>query len=361
MSSVSAIDKLNKFISRFWEVEHDVLFNNTSQYTPDERDCETYFQHNVRRNTEGRFIVKMPMNHEKFQQLGDLREIAKNRFINLEKRLSKQPSVYSQYKGFMKEYIDLHHMHEIRDSETNDVSSYYYLPHHAVFKDTSTTTKLRVVFDASCKTTTGLSLNDTLLVGPTIQQDLFSILVRFRTFQYAMTADITKMYRQVLIDETQRSLQRIFWRDSPRDELKTYELLTLTYGMAPASFLAIRTIRKLAEDEENSLSIGSRIVRDFYVDDLLTGSSTLQEASEIKRQTIELLRKGGFELTKWSSNHSSLRDVEYRHKKEFGLVADHSNETRTLGVTWNCEADLFKFISIGHHPPLERPTKYYLG
>ncbi|XP_011884007.1 PREDICTED: uncharacterized protein LOC105571143 [Vollenhovia emeryi] len=253
----------------------------------------------------------------------------------------------------MQEYVNLNHMREIDDRDANNETS-YYLPHHAVFKENSITTKLRVVFDASCKTASGLSLNDALLVGPTIQEDLFSILVRFRTFRYAMTADITKMYRQILIDQSQRSLQRIFWRNSSQDELKTFELLTLTYGTAPASFLAIRSIHKLAEYQADSFPIGSKLVlRDFYVDDLLTGASTLQEALEIKKQTIQLLRKGGFELTKWSSNHSSIQDIEGSTKKEFNL----GNETRALGVVCNCESDVFKFISIGQHPPLDRLTK----
>jgi len=213
---LTAVKQLNKSISRFWEIEHNIPLDNMSQYTIDERSCETHFHQNVRRNSKGRFIVKMPVNHERFQQLGDTREIAKNRFINLEKCLIRQPLVYSQYKEFMKEYINLNHMRKIKDLKTNDATPHYYLPHHAVFKETSTTTKLRVVFDASCKSTSELSLNDTLLVGRTIQQDLFSILIRFRTFQYAMTADITKMYRQILIDESQRSLQRVFWRETTR-------------------------------------------------------------------------------------------------------------------------------------------------
>lgn len=51
---------------------------------------------------------------------------------------------------------------------------------------------------------------------------------------------------------------------------------------------------------------------------------------------------------------SSRRQSE----KELELAVDHNNETRALGVIWNCESDVFKFISIGHHPPLEKPTKY---
>ncbi|XP_043496372.1 uncharacterized protein LOC122520340 [Polistes fuscatus] len=72
----------------------------------------------------------------------------------------------------------------------------FYLPHHAVLKHTSITTKLRVVFDASAKTSNGKSLNNVLMVGPTIQEDLFALLVRFRSHAIASTADIAKMYRQ---------------------------------------------------------------------------------------------------------------------------------------------------------------------
>jgi len=83
----------------------------------------------------------------------------------------------------------------------------------------------------------------------------------------------------------------------------------------------------------NSFPIDSKIIlRDFYVDDLLTGASMLPEALQIKTQTVELLTKRSFELTKWLSNHSSLQDVQGKfHKKKFTLVGDNI-ETRTLGV-----------------------------
>lgn len=122
----------------------------------------------------------------------------------------------------------------------------YYLPHHCVIKETSTT-RLRVVFDASSQTTSGISLNDALLTGPVLQQELFCILLRFRSFEYAMTADIAKMYRQVLLNRAQIPLQRILWRNQATEEIKTYELVTLTYGTAPASFLVTKVIHQLAK------------------------------------------------------------------------------------------------------------------
>ena len=75
----------------------------------------------------------------------------------------------------------------------------YFIPHHYVLKPDSTTTKLRAVFDASAKTSSGYSLNDLMYAGPTVQSDLFAILVRFRLPRFVLTTDIEKMYRQILI------------------------------------------------------------------------------------------------------------------------------------------------------------------
>ena len=115
--------------------------------------------------------------------------------MNSVRKLQKQPTLKKQYVEFMTEYSDLGHMVRITEEQAMKHTPRYYIPHHAVLKDNSITTKLRVTFDASCKTSTGISLNDCLMVGPTLQQDLFSILLRFRTFQYAITVDITRMYR----------------------------------------------------------------------------------------------------------------------------------------------------------------------
>jgi len=101
----------------------------------------------------------------------------------------------------MVEYIALGHMKHIDEEQRNNDTPRYYIPHHAILKNDSITTKLRVVFDASCDTDTGVSLNDCLIVGLNLQQDFLSILLS--TVKYVLTADIAQMYRQILIQETQ--------------------------------------------------------------------------------------------------------------------------------------------------------------
>ena len=94
----------------------------------------------------------------------------------------------------------------------------FYLPMHAVRKEHSTTTKIRAVFDASAKSSTGVSLNDTLLVGPTVHSPLIDVLLRFRLHRVALTTDVSKMYRAVELIPPDRDLHRFVWRMTP-DEL----------------------------------------------------------------------------------------------------------------------------------------------
>ena len=95
---------------------------------------------------------------------------------------------------------------------------------HAVRKEASTTTKLRVVFDASMKTSSGVSLNDVLMVGPTVHQLLVDVLLRFRTHRIAVVADISKMYRAVELPPTDRDLHRFVWRARPNDTLQDFRM-----------------------------------------------------------------------------------------------------------------------------------------
>ena len=116
-----------------------------------------------------------------------------------------------------------------------------------------------------------------------------SRLVEFRTFEVSFTADIPKMYRQILIDPDQTKLQRILWRDSPDSPVKIFELQTVTYGTASASYLAIQSIRKVAEENVNKFPLGAKVILNhFYVDDVLSGASTVEEAFAMKEETLEV-------------------------------------------------------------------------
>lgn len=227
--------------------------------------AEDHFKCNVYHDDLGRFVVKLPFVQDP-SVLGDSRFMAQQRFYNLERKLSKNPTLAADYKTFMNEYLELGFMKLAHKTD----GPTYYLPHHSVFKLNSLTTKMRVVFDRSAAPKSGHSLNDILLCEPTVQPDLISIILRFRIHKVALTADIAKMYRQIRVSPEDCDMQRICYRESPADQLKEkdYRLITVTYGTRAASFLATRCLLELSYSVTNHAT-QCAIQQNFYVDDFL--------------------------------------------------------------------------------------------
>ncbi|XP_029172199.1 uncharacterized protein LOC114941382 [Nylanderia fulva] len=330
--------QLHERVDQFWRIEE---LADSNGYTRDEQACESHFMTNVSTNDEGRYIVKLPLKEDIFQRLGESRETAIRRFLALEKRLNRDPGLKRSYANFLREYQSLGHIRiaPARSIEGKPV----YLPHHGVIKGIGPCAKLRVVFDASCKTSTGVSLNEALRIGPVIQQELITILMRFRTFVYVFVADIIKMYRQILLHKSQTHLHRIVWREDSGAPIGEYELLTVTYGTSSASFLATRCLQHLAQKHADEFAIGSGcVLRDFYVDDLLTGANTLSEVRRVREETVALLKRGRFELGRWASNcRELLKDVEGATDASVSLGGDSSS--KILGIAWDPVIDSFKF------------------
>nr|XP_041632357.1 uncharacterized protein LOC121502721 [Drosophila kikkawai] len=296
------LDKIDENLERLWRIDHVVTPENT--LTPEQRNCEEFYTTTVRRNSDGRVEVRLPFK-EAPTALGASFDIARRRFLSLERNLGKRPEVWAKYVQFMQEFQDLGHMSLVGHLQLN--TPHYYIPHHCVLKPNSTSTKLRVVFDASCKTTSQKSLTDLLMVGPTIQPDLYTLLLRFRIHRYAITADVVKMFRQVNVSAQDRRFQYILWRASPSQPLSTFELNTVTYGTAAAPYLAIRSMSYLADHFMDKLRIGAEAIKSsFYVDDFLGGSDTVEELHQIKREVTTILQDGQLELAKWHSNHYIL-------------------------------------------------------
>ncbi|XP_076661059.1 uncharacterized protein LOC143364822 [Halictus rubicundus] len=321
-------------LQKFWEVEEAA---NKQFRSADDQACEDHFVATIQRDKFGRYMVALPFNERK-NQLGESHSRALNRFAALERKFTRDPILKEQYAKVLNEYLELGHMQPANSTHAPG----YYLPHHAVIKPSSTTTKTRVVFDGSAKTTTNLSLNDTLRIGPTIQDDLFSLLLRFRMHAYVLTGDIEKMYRQFLVQPEDRAYQRILWRDSD-GAIATFELNTVTFGLAPAPYLAIRCLHQLAIDEERDFpEAAMRIKRDLYVDDLLTGTDSIREARALRRQITSLLQRGGLNIRQWASNAPELLaglSDESIHPKILG----DSTTIKTLGISWNARQDTIRY------------------
>lgn len=330
-------DSLDRYVEKFWEIEE--VLGHRSKWTEEQKDCEKHFVENIEVLPSGRLMVRLPFKNDP-SCLGTSYDIAFRRFLALERRLSKNPVLKGQYTDFLREYQQLGHMTLVEDPNLEE--PHYYLPHQCVIRPDSASTKLRVVFDASCCTSSHVSLNGILMVGPTIQEDLFTTLLRFRLHRYALTADIVKMYRQVLVHPSHRRFQFILWRENEHTPVKTYQLNTVTYGTSSAPFLAIRCLQYLADKNKEGFELGSGVLQsDFYVDDMLTGADDLDTLVQLQGEVVTLLNSAGFELAKWNSNSSEMVDVVHPQNKEIKL--NESNLSSTLGIVWNPLIDTFLF------------------
>ncbi|XP_070075146.1 uncharacterized protein [Drosophila takahashii] len=272
-------------------------------------------------------------------------QITKTSEASLDKLLTKFWEVEDLPSKMVKESDSVCESHMREVSPTHN-SPNYYLPHHAVIKPESTTTKLRVVFNASSPSANGTSLNDVLHAGPVLQSDLTIQILKWRYFKYVFSADITKMYRQIWVDPKHTPFQRILFRNKEGD-IRDYELKTVTFGVNCAPYLAIRVLKQLADDVVQQFPKASHIIRNFmYVDDVLAGSNSQQEAQLAIQELVTALNSAGFPLRKWTSNHKGvLKDIPNEHllHSEF-LNIDAESTAKTLGIRWRATTDEFYFV-----------------
>ncbi|XP_055859309.1 uncharacterized protein LOC129921489 [Episyrphus balteatus] len=314
-------------IERFWKIEE---LSQIYLLSPSDQYCEDLYRSTTFRDATGRYIVKLPFkNPTEEPQLGTSRFNAMKQYLRNEKGLKSKPIVKTEYDRVLSEYIELGHMSSTPPYELwNDgcVQS-FYMPHHAIFKPQSITTKLRVVFNASCSSSNGNSLNDLLYPGPVLQSDITLLLLNWRFYRYVFNGDIEKMYRQIGIDPDHAQYQRILFRPNGDQKVVDYNLNTVTFGVNCAPYLAIRTLHQLSSDVENSFPL-----------DILS-------ARRAQTELITALRSAGFYLRKWAANDSELLNHIPREdllNKDFLTIKDDSS-TKTLGVQWNASTDTFSF------------------
>ncbi|XP_075162989.1 uncharacterized protein LOC142235612 [Haematobia irritans] len=293
LSVSSNLQSLDNILKIFWKLEH--YPPESSIFSLEEQFCEKFFDETTTRcPISNKFIVRLPFK-EKPEKLG----------------------LANEYTQFIDEYISLAHMKEV---SSDDYENRYFIPHHCVIKPDSTTTRLRVVFDASCYTSNGKSLNDILCVGPTIQNVIFNILSRFRFHKYVLVADITKTYRQVLADERDARWQSIVWRKQNASSLTLFQLQTVTYGTSSAPYLTTICLARLAQDEVAEYPLGAAVVaHDFYVDNMMTGADDISKLIQKKSS-----------------------DIAYEDRESI-INVSNMQYVKTLGLRWSSSEDEYSF------------------
>ncbi|XP_066585528.1 uncharacterized protein [Prorops nasuta] len=353
----STREDLSDILKQFWSIEEVPAHQH--QLSLDDELCENLFKTTHNRNNLGRFVVRLPLRTEPNCNVDSTRRLALNSFTALQRRFQRDPNFAREYYKFMREYEELGHMRVITGIELSYKRA-WYLPHHAVEQLGINGVKFRVVFDASRRTAEQCCLNDFLLPGPSLQNDLSLILISWRQHRFVFTADIVKMFRQIEVNSTDQHLQRILWSPVKGQAPRDYCLTTVTYGTTSAPYLAIRTLMQLADDENQRFPLGAHCLRHHtYVDDIFSGADSLEDAIVVRDQLIAILCSARITLDRWAANNS-----DFLPKDSVTALNFHTNKNikvdqavKTLGLLWKPNLDSFGFNIRSVDSPSMQTTK----
>ena len=214
----------------------------------------------------------------------------------------------------------------------NTSVGHHFLPHFAVLRPHHKTTPLRVVFAANAGK---VSLNSTLMEGPSLLNDLTTLLRQFRTRKFAMTGDLRKAFNSLEIHEEDRRHLQFFWYND-QGELRVFRHKRVQFGPSCSPFLLFATLNYhlMATATDTALSLISK----FYSDNLLTGTDDELHGLTYITEAIDILATGGFNLRDCRSNSSVIN----KKLQDIGKLNDESTMS-VLGLTWDSHHDTLSF------------------
>jgi hypothetical protein len=316
------------------------------------------------RFVDGKYCASLPWKNS-HPPLPNNKLLALKRLNSLWKSLLNKPATLKHYNDVISEQLKMNFIEEVSCNSNDFVNKIHYLPHHAVAKD-SPTTPVRVVFDCSAKLGNDHpSLNDCLLTGPDMLNDLTSILLRFRMHRYAATADIAKAFLNVQLSENDRDCCRFFWPENPFDpnsEIKIYRFKVVLFGSTASQFLLNSTISHHLNKYNNETS--SAIARNIYVDDVHFTGSEEPQLINFYNESCKIMSEGGFVLREWKSNSPVLNSLvgegEEKVSNENPEVSKLNNNVKVLGIPWDVNDDSFSVRELPKQSNEVKITKRFI-
>ena len=294
---VNDSDNFNTLILRYWDIEEpkEMQTVNPEEKLARERVTESLtFE-------DGHYSVGMPWKANK-GVLPDNFSMALRRLQNTEKRLQKFPEVGQAYSDVLHEYQKKGYIHKVSPEEKRP-DQVWYLPHFPVLRPEKSTTKTRIVFDASAKYQ-DVSLNDAVLQGPKLQNELFAVLLRFRRDPVAVMCDIKEMYLQIKLKPEDRPYHRFLWRDlNTQREPDVFEFDRVVFGVNSSPFQAQFVAQQHAQKNQSAFPLAAEsVLKSTYMDDSMDSVQDVKTGIELHGQMSQLWASAGMHARKWLSN-----------------------------------------------------------
>ncbi|KFD47097.1 hypothetical protein M513_12007 [Trichuris suis] len=342
-------DDLTNLVKYQWSIESLGIQKATTEMLSNDDKRALHILQTTTRKINGRYECSM-LWKDGIRDLPNSFPTAQARFNGLERRLRRNIELARKYDNIIEEYVRLGHAEALPTDKNN--CGLWFLPHHAV-ENPKQPGNIRIVFDASARTN-GISLNDLLLTGPNMLTNLFNLLVRFREFPVAVSADIAKMFHQVRVSKADQAMLSFLWRKPNSDTpVGHFNMRVHIFGAACSPSVCTCVLRRTAEDNKTQFPTAwERVFNNVYVDNYLDSFMSEQEAETSCHDLKLMLSYGGFHLTKWlSSSRTILKTfgVHELSRPNLNINSDPLPIERTLGVMWNSENDTFCF-KVGRIP-----------
>ncbi|XP_021358095.1 uncharacterized protein LOC110453467 [Mizuhopecten yessoensis] len=332
------------------DVFQTTLHDEEIGLSQEDREFSRIMKKGFTRSVNGNWSAPLPFRKGR-KRLPNNYQQARQRAENLVKSLKRDPVKQEHFVQFMKKIFDNKHAEEalhVREEE-----EHWYLPIFGVYNPQKPS-KVRVVFDSSAKYQ-GLSLNDVLLTGPDLTNNLVGVLLKFRKERIAVTADVEQMFFNFEVHEEHRNMLRFLWfRDNdPAREITEYRMRVHVFGNSPSPAVATHGLRKAVCDHEENRSrcdeVCNYVRENFYVDDALVSRQHEEDIVNLVKQTQERLKQGGnIRLHKIISNNANvvasfpLSDLA-ENMSELDFTTGTSSVHRSLGLSWDVTRDIFTY------------------
>lgn len=345
---------LNEFkVSDLWNLENIGISDAGGGVSKSEQDMiarEQFFA-TVHQTPDGRYSVGLPWLEHNLD-LPSNRFVAERRLFSTTRKLKTLNKFY-EYDDIFKEWLREGIIERVPKEQLG--FSGYYMPHHPVFKPESSTTKIRPVFDASCKVGRRPSLNDCLLKGPNLIEDIPAILLRFREKCIGVTADIKGAFLQIELKPKDRDYVRFLWWASD-ESIEVFRHTRVVFGVTSSPFLLGAVISyHLSKAPAEEQAIAEKLKKSFYVDNCVASVDTVRELEYFVKKSRYIFEQAKMDLRKWTFGPCTEipKTVWERLNISSEVVED---PVSVLGLQWNRTDDTLSIV-FGDAPELQNLTK----
>lgn len=334
---ISADEKETFDIQSFWKLESLGIIDSNESLSLDDLNAINLFHDHLKFN-DGRYETSLLWKENK-SKLNNNFVNAKGRFLSLKNKLKCKKWVLEEYNNIIEEQLQNKIIQECKLNE--NASNCYYMPHRPVIREDKSTTKVRIVFDASSKEKNAKSLNECLHSGPNLNPNLLDIILKFRIFNVVFSADIEKAFHQIKIIEDERDFLRFLWFNTEDDMgFIVLKMNRVTFGVTSSPFILASTIKHHIKKYEKEFPDVVYMLNNFlYVDDVYYGADTDDEVFSLSSNAVKIFKDASMNLRKFQTNSENLKNMWANN----GFITEErkSNEgpLKALGIIWNPEED----------------------